>query len=66
MFIAVMNWYGQLKPNTVAWIARNIYTNSYQGEKAANDLCMVITSLLLTWGLLCIIIACYFLGNANV
>jgi hypothetical protein len=65
-FVAFMNWYGDIKANTVGWLAKRFYRNSYQSDKAANDLFMVITSLFLIWGFLCIIVACYFLGNATV
>jgi hypothetical protein len=35
-FVAFMNWYGDIKANTVGWLAKRFYRNSYQSDKAAN------------------------------
>lgn len=60
-FIAVMNWYGNLKQRTVAFIAHAIYGNHPFATRSADGIFMVVTSLLLAVSGILIILALLFL-----
>jgi len=56
-----LNWYKNIKSNTVRWIAKNVFRNSFRSEMSATNMFMVGSSILLAFGLLWIGIAILYL-----
>jgi hypothetical protein len=49
-FVGYMNWYGDIKPRIVRWIAEKIFRKGPMSEASADNLFMNITVLLLLVG----------------
>jgi hypothetical protein len=62
IFVATINWAGNIKPRTVSWLARKIYRNSHKSIELADGLFMVLTTYLLIAGLFLVFFAYVFLA----
>lgn len=61
LLVGYINWYKNIKPNTVRWIAKNIFRNGLRSDLLANNMFMVISSILLAFGLIWIGVAVLYL-----
>jgi len=62
LFVCYINWYGDIKANTVRWIAKKIFGDGFRSAESADHLFMTITSLLLAGGGILIILALLYLN----
>jgi hypothetical protein len=56
-----LNWYKDIKADTVRWIAKNIFRDSFRSESSATNMFMVGSSILVAFGLVWIGIAVLYL-----
>lgn len=60
VFVAYINWFGNVKERTTKWIAQKIYRNSLGSEAMADGLFMTVTSVLLAAGGILVIYSLLF------
>ncbi len=60
--VGYTNWYGNVKANSIKWIANKVFINNPSGEKRANGMFMVMTSILLSLGGISVLLSLLFLG----
>lgn len=62
-FVGYINWYGNVKTNSIKWITSRFFHNEPRGEMSANSLFMVFSSLILAIGGILTVLAFLYLSH---
>jgi hypothetical protein len=60
--VAYVNWYGNIKQETVKWIAKHIFRNEFRSEQSADGIFMTVTAFLIMMSGIWLILAFLYLA----
>lgn len=62
LFVTYINWYGTKKVDTTRWITKHVFRNEFRSGVHADNLFMVLTSILLAVGWIMVGVAILYLS----